>query len=730
LNNDSDVDGDTLTVTSVAAPANGTADVRADSSILFTPAADWFGVDAFSYAIADGNGGTATATVTVTVTSVNDAPVAVADAADTDEDTAVVIPVLNNDNDVDGDTLTVTSVTAPVNGTALVQADGSIRYTPDDDWYGVDTFDYAISDGQGGTSAASVTVSVHPVNDAPVAADDAATTSEDAAVIIAVLANDSDVDGDDLVVASTSLPAGGIAVINADSSVTFSPDPNFNGVASFSYTVSDSHGALGNTATVSVTVTPVNDPPVAAADSYATNEDTALNVAVPGVLGNDEDIDGDALTALVIASPANGSVTLNADGSFSYLPNADFFGTDSFTYQVSDGIDPGNTVAVDLLINPVNDSPVVTVTPAAQVVQYSDAITPVTITASDIDSSVLSITQSGLPASTSVGAPSCTPSGIGTSCSWQAAGFVTEGQVERVITFSVSDGAAESTGTTLIRVAREDVSFTLADDNPVAVGVDLPGSDSSITFTISADVYEKSPEATTSGQTAAGDIGLAAVRMMLVPVGPGASVTPVGCAEMVAGSGYAGIKTVTCTFDDAPVNTYTVDVVTTDEYFVGAVEDVLTVFDPSLGFTTGGGWFYWPGSGEKTNFGYTMKYNKQGTKVQGSLLLIRHVGDGTKYRVKSNALYGLAIGDDQQVPLGWATFSGKSTYLEPEWVDAEGNHEFTVYVEDRDEPGTGTDRFWIQVRGKDGAVIPASSLFEPAPVNATAINGGNLVVPH
>jgi hypothetical protein len=157
---------------------------------------------------------------------------------------------------------------------------------------------------------------------------------------------------------------------------------------------------------------------------------------------------------------------------------------------------------------------------------------------------------------------------------------------------------------------------------------------------------------------------------------------------------------------------------------------VLVVYDPSLGFTTGGGWFYWPGTedeasgypGDKTNFGYTMKYNRTGKKAQGSLLLIRHQADGTIYRVKSNALYGLALGDSSGA--GWASFSGKSTYMEPGWSDPIGNYEFLVYVEDGDDPGTGPDRFWIEVI--DGLL----ALPREASDHAETLGGGDIVVPH
>jgi hypothetical protein len=155
---------------------------------------------------------------------------------------------------------------------------------------------------------------------------------------------------------------------------------------------------------------------------------------------------------------------------------------------------------------------------------------------------------------------------------------------------------------------------------------------------------------------------------------------------------------------------------------------VLVVYDPSLGFTTGGGWFKWPGTEDKTNFGYTMKYNKKGTKVQGSLLVIRHLPDGSIYRLKSNSINGLALGDESGY--GWATFTGKATYLGQGMTEPQGNHTFIVYVEDHGEPGAGVDQFWLQVLDKNGDLAVELSLDEPAADNHQTIQGGNIVVPH
>jgi hypothetical protein len=155
------------------------------------------------------------------------------------------------------------------------------------------------------------------------------------------------------------------------------------------------------------------------------------------------------------------------------------------------------------------------------------------------------------------------------------------------------------------------------------------------------------------------------------------------------------------------VNTYSLQVNVNEKgYYIGSGEDVLVIYDPSLGFTTGGGRFLWPGTDEKTNFGYTMKYNKKATNIQGKLLLVRHLQDGTIYRVKSNALYGLALGESEDggETFGWASLSGKSTYLEPGWDEPLGNYEFITYVEDHGEPGKNVDRIWIKVMNQGNTI--------------------------
>ena len=293
----------------------------------------------------------------------NTAPVANNDAFAVNEDTPLVIAaagVLGNDTDAETDPLTATVVTGPTNGTLMLNPDGSFTYTPNANFNGVDSFTYQANDGTANSNIATVNITVNAVNDAPVATNDAYNTNEDTALVIApvgVLGNDTDVENDPLTATVVAGPTNGILVLNPDGSFTYTPNANFNGVDSFTYQANDGT-APSNIATVNITVNAVNDAPVANNDIFNTNEDAPLNIAAAGVLGNDTDVDGDPLTAVLVTGPANGSLTLNPDGSFLYTPNANFFGVDSFTYQVNDGTVNSAPATVTINVAPVNDAPV------------------------------------------------------------------------------------------------------------------------------------------------------------------------------------------------------------------------------------------------------------------------------------------------------------------------------------------------------------------------------------
>jgi uncharacterized repeat protein (TIGR01451 family) len=260
--------------------------------------------------------------------------------------------VLANDTDSEGDTLTASLVSTTSHGTLGLNADGSFSYAPDLNYSGPDSFLYSAVNICGDPTTASVTINVAPGNLPPIAVNDSITIDEDSgAQVIDVLANDSDPNGDTLTITGVSQGAnGGVAMVG--NTVSYTPSANFSGSDSFTYTISDGYGESAS-ATVSVTVTAINDAPVAADDSYQMGEDDTLIVAAPGVLANDHDAEGATLTAALVSSPAHGSVTLNADGSFTYLPADNYNGADSFTYKVSDGSLDSNVATVNITVQSV-----------------------------------------------------------------------------------------------------------------------------------------------------------------------------------------------------------------------------------------------------------------------------------------------------------------------------------------------------------------------------------------
>jgi hypothetical protein len=269
---------------------------------------------------------------------VNNGPVAVNDNVTLDEDTSMVIPILNNDTDEDGDVLSITTTTKPLHGTIIINSNKTITYKPNLNYNGKDSFSYTITDGKNGYSTAVVNITVNPVNDNPLALNDAKTTRGNTSVVIPVLVNDSDVDNDPLIVSGTSSPLNGLVTVNSDNTITYTPHNGFAGRDSFTYTISDGRGGT-NTATVNITV---NNPPIAVNDVFNTSNVVPINI---NVTSNDVDPDGDLLTVTISSNPLHGKVTVNGT-NIKYTPNAGYFGSDIFQYTISDGNGGKSTATV------------------------------------------------------------------------------------------------------------------------------------------------------------------------------------------------------------------------------------------------------------------------------------------------------------------------------------------------------------------------------------------------
>ncbi len=338
-------------------PGVGTYTVDASGNVMFTPEANYNGDASISYTVEDNLGNISNvASIGITVNPVNDAPDANDDADATDPGVPVTIDVLANDSDLEGDNLSNPTITVgPTNGTVVVNGDGTITYTPNAGFTnGTDTFEYEVCD-DGTPSACSTAMVTVTVPDSPLppnAGDDAVTIDEDNTATGNLLANDLDPNGDNLVINTTPVsgPANGTVTINTDGTYSYVPDADFFGTDTFEYEVcDDSATPQCSTATVTITVNPINDAPDANDDMAATAE----NVATSGnVLSNDTDVEGDMLTVNTtpVSGPTNGVLVLNADGTYTYTPNAGFMGSDTFTYEVCDNGTPSECATATVTI--------------------------------------------------------------------------------------------------------------------------------------------------------------------------------------------------------------------------------------------------------------------------------------------------------------------------------------------------------------------------------------------
>ena len=506
LDNDSDPDSnDNLRVTNVSTPSGGTVVINGDNTLTFDPSGDfeYLGIGeseavTVTYEITDNYGATATSTATFIVFGANDAPEALDDLSATDQNTAIAIDVTLNDSDPDtNDEIVVEGVDQPVRGSVSVDSNNQIVFDPNGEFnYLGDgqtenvTFNYFISDGNGGTDTASVTVVVQGTDDATVINPDSAETDEDTSILIDVLANDSDPD-DTLTVASvddSGLP-GDASVTNNGGNVTFVPGTAFNDLAegeteivTFTYTTN-----TGSTETVTVTVTGTNDGPVAVNDTGSVNEGATTTI---DLLNNDSDPDtNDTLTVTeingitaggTITLPSGALVTVNGDGTVEYDTNGKFdsldetqTATDTFTYAISDGNGGTDTATATVTINGVDD-PTVTVADSATTDEDSSVVIDVLANDSDPDDTltVASVDDSGLPGDASV-------TNNGTDVTFvpgTAFNDLAAGETEIVtFTYTTNTGSTETVT----------VTVTGTNDGPVAVN-DTDGVDEDATINVTA----------------------------------------------------------------------------------------------------------------------------------------------------------------------------------------------------------------------------------------------------
>ncbi|MDH3308124.1 MAG: Ig-like domain-containing protein, partial [Acidimicrobiia bacterium] len=371
------------------------------------------------------------------VAMLNNPPAAIDQAAATASGTPVVVPVLTGASDPDGDPLTTATAGPAANG-SIVIGDGTVTYTPDPGFKGVDTFTFTISDGQGGFDTAVVTVTV--ANAPPVAVDDAAATPPAAPVTVTVLANDSDPNGDPLTVTSVTQPAGGattgVVVLNPDGTITFTPAAPFRGNAVFTYSITDGT----DPATATVTIQVPDQAPAAVDDAVITPAGTPVVVAV---LANDIDPNADPISvvpASLSVPTSGGTVVLNGDDTVTYTPPVGFKGIDTFTYEVTDGLltSPGTVMVTVSNAPPVAVDDTMTAPPGTPVVVI------VTTNDSDPNGDGLTVIDVSPPA-----AGSAVVNPDGTVTYTPAPGF----KGIDSFTYTVSDGTDTATATVSVTVS-------------------------------------------------------------------------------------------------------------------------------------------------------------------------------------------------------------------------------------------------------------------------------------
>ncbi|MDV5047596.1 tandem-95 repeat protein, partial [Vibrio diabolicus] len=396
--NDAFKDSDSVLSFSVAGNSNVLVSIENGISTI-SPTADWNGSEILTFTATDPSGESVSQTVNFTVPPVADI---VADKATVVEDTPTIIKVLGNDT-FEGDDKVVSLDTnnGPANGTISVNPDGSVTYTPNDNYHGTDSFTYIVTSG-GVSESTTVNVNVTPVNDAPVAKDDTAITYEDTPVTIDVLTNDNDVDGDKLSIESASVPKEQGTVEVVDGKLVFTPAENFNGDAEITYIVTD--GELTDEAKVTVNVNPVNDAPTIKVDAVEsiTEDAVSTDTVVATLTVRDTDTPEDQLT-VSLENNSNGYFVLVGNEVKLTQAGVDAVNNDELNLKdltisasVSDGVNPTVSDSDSLIVNRVNDAPIVENAIADQVLAEDFATYTIDLNDAFKDSdSVLSFSVAG-----------------------------------------------------------------------------------------------------------------------------------------------------------------------------------------------------------------------------------------------------------------------------------------------------------------------------------------------
>jgi hypothetical protein len=542
--------------------------------------------------------------------------------------------------------------------------------------------------------------------------------------------------------------------------VSYTPAANYFGSDSFTYTISDNgttNAGHTSTATVNVTINNVNDPPDAVNDTKTVAEDSGANSV--DVRANDSILPdaGETLTVTARTNGAHGTVAIIGSGTaVSYTPDANYFGSDNFTYTISDGNGGTDSATVYVTVTPVNDAPTGSADPATQSVQFSDSIAPVTISAADIDSAGTALTATMDWKKSTDAAFASTPPLGGTGLSlvaatpgantrnWTLSGKAMVGEGVYLVRFNISDGYLTTPTYVTITVTKEDTTIEYSGDTLKSTG--STATNSTASMNLAAVITEQ------ADNELGNKLNTTKVQFTVYKFNDTAMMTPIATCTTpyitptVAGSGTAACQ-VSLTEDN-----YTVKMeLVLNSYYTAPVEnEAITVVLPGTGMTTGGGWLNEPALASRSNFGFTVKYLKNGNIQGNSLYIYRKTiapnsfplpsggflpAGEYNWIIKSNAMVGMTQNCTGTTPdvICTGTFTGKNNITAVNRATGlayslGGNYNFQVDVSDKSEPGSspgaGPDSYALRVW--DTSTGTYYQLGTPAA--QLAIVGGNIQV--
>lgn len=488
--NDTDIDSPSLTYSYLSGLANGSIEMNSDGSFMYYPNENWSGVENATYAVCDNQNACSVGTFQITVNYVNDAPNVVNESFTTQEDNAVSGNLSSNDDAQGEGALTYSLASIVEHGDITINSDGTFIYTPAANWFGVETINYSGCNTNNACDGGTVTITVQPVNDAPVCSNASISLNEDSNLATS-LSLVADVDNTSFTVTLTQ-GDNGTATINGISDILYTPSNNYFGNDAFQVSYCDADN-LCCTATISVTIAPVNDTPITSDGATEVNEDTTLNGALPSA----SDAENQTLHYELVTAPMNGQINISSNGAFTYIPDPNYNGIDVFTFSVCDSQDACDAAVMTINVESINDLPIVqnesNVCPIDLSIDGSVAINDSDIESETLSYSIVSISGSGTIELAVNGDYNFTPAAIGiTTIVYQACdgnGGCVNGTLT-IETIEINTAPVANEGTF---AASEDLSFSmsivnLVDDNEGGnFAFALIDGDANATISISQD---------------------------------------------------------------------------------------------------------------------------------------------------------------------------------------------------------------------------------------------------